>query len=295
MIVNVTASLIASIPSPSDGVIRLGPVPLHMYGLMIALGVVVAAKVGRTRYVKRGGDGDAFDSIAFWAVIGGVIGARVYHVVTDYQLFRGHPENMVKIWQGGLGIWGGVLGGSIAVLIVARRHQAAFGPIADSIVPGLAFAQGIGRWGNWFNQELFGGPSKLPWAVEIDRAHRPLIYLNDRTFQPTFLYESMWCIALGFALIALDRKFKFARGQLFALYAAGYTFFRFFMEEMRVDPAHTIGPLRINGWVSIVVFVVSIALFFFLGRRARSRVEPAGVGVASAGEPHLDDGAAVEV
>lgn len=268
-----------------------------MYGLMIALGVVVAAKVGRTRYVKRGGDGDAFDSIAFWAVIGGVIGARIYHVVTDYQLFRHHPENMVKIWQGGLGIWGGVLGGALAVLIVARRHKAAFGPIADSIVPGLAFAQGIGRWGNWFNQELFGGPSKLPWAVEIDRAHRPSNYLNDTTFQPTFLYESMWCIALGFALIALDRKFKFVRGQLFALYAAGYTFFRFFMEEMRVDPAHTIGPLRLNAWVSIVVFVVSIALFVFLGRRARGRAEPAGVGVglASTTEPDLDDGATVEV
>ena len=292
-----SVNLLASIPSPGDGVIHLGPVPLHMYGLMIALGVVVAAKVGRTRYVKRGGDGDAFDSIAFWAVIGGVIGARIYHVVTDYQLFRHHPENIVKIWQGGLGIWGGVLGGACAVLIVARRHKAAFGPIADSIVPGLAFAQGIGRWGNWFNQELFGGLSKLPWAVEIDRAHRPSNYLNDTTFQPTFLYESMWCIGLGFALIALDRKFKFVRGQLFALYAAGYTFFRFFMEEMRVDPAHTIGPLRLNAWVSIVVFVVSVALFVFLGRRARGRAEPAGVGVglASTTEPDLDDGATVEV
>ena len=293
-------NIFASIPSPGDGVIHLGPVPLHMYGLMIALGVVVAAKVGRVRYVKRGGDGEAFDSIAFWAVIGGVLGARIYHVVTDYQLFDGHPERIVQIWRGGLGIWGGVIGGSLAVWIVARRRKVAFAPIADSIVPGLAFAQGIGRWGNWFNQELFGGPSKLPWAIEIDRAHRPSQYINDRTFQPTFLYESMWCIALGFALIAIDRKFKLARGQLFALYAAGYTFFRFFMEEMRVDSAHTIGPLRLNAWVSIVVFVCSVAAFVALGRRARGRSESdtdadADNGTGSAGEHDLDDGATLEI
>ena len=264
-------TLVASIPSPGDGVIHLGPVPLHMYGLMIALGVVVASRVGRTRYVKRGGSGEAFDSVAFWAVIGGVIGARIYHVITDYQLFDGHPERIIQIWKGGLGIWGGVGGGALAVVIVARRRDLKFGVLADCIVPGLAFAQGIGRWGNWFNQELFGAPSTWPWAVEIDRLHRPAEYANSSTFQPTFLYESLWCIALGFALIAIDRKFKLARGQLFALYAAGYTVFRFFMEEMRVDPANTIGPLRINAWVSIVVFVLSVTVFFALGRRARSR------------------------
>ncbi len=264
-------TLVGSIPSPGDGVVHLGPVPLHMYGLMIALGVLVAARVGRVRYVKRGGDGEAFDSVAFWAVIGGVIGARIYHVITDYQLFDGHPERIIQIWKGGLGIWGGVLGGAVAVIIVARRRQLEFGVLADCIVPGLAFAQGIGRWGNWFNQELFGAPSTWPWAVEIDRVHRPAEYANFSTFQPTFLYESLWCIALGFALIAIDRKFTLARGQLFALYAAGYTAFRFFMEELRVDPAHTIGPLRINAWVSIVVFVFSVTAFFVLGRRARSR------------------------
>lgn len=283
----ISASVVASIPSPGDGVIHLGPVPLHMYGLMIALGVVVAARVGRTRYVKRGGDGEAFDSVAFWAVIGGVVGARLYHVITDYQLFDGHPERIVQIWRGGLGIWGGVIGGAFAVAVVARRRQLVFGDIADSIVPGLAFAQGIGRWGNWFNQELFGGPSKLPWAVEIDRAHRPAGYLNVRTFQPTFLYESLWCIALGFALIAIDRKFKLVRGQLFALYAAGYTMFRFVMEEVRIDPAHTIGPLRVNAWVSIVVFVTSVAVFFWLGRRSRRRDVTR--------DAELDDGAALEV
>ncbi|MGZ6929049.1 MAG: prolipoprotein diacylglyceryl transferase [Acidimicrobiia bacterium] len=276
----VADGLLASIPSPSDGVLHLGPVPLHMYGLMIALGVVVAAKVGRTRYIRKDPEadeatakarGEAFDSVAFWAVVGGIIGARLYHVITDYQLFEGHWERTVQIWKGGLGIWGGVVGGALAVAVVARRRHLVFADIADSIVPGLAFAQAIGRWGNWFNQELFGGPSSLPWAVEIDRAHRPIGYKQYATFQPTFLYESLWCVALGFALLWVDRRYRLARGQLFALYAAGYTFFRFFMEEMRIDPAHTIGPLRVNAWVSIGVFVFSVAVFVALGRRARAQ------------------------
>ena len=283
----VPAAVLASIPSPSDGVLRLGPVPLHMYGLMIAVGVLVAAKVGKVRYIRKGGPdlpdeerherGVAFDSIAFWAVVGGIIGARLYHVVTDYQLFEGHPERILQIWKGGLGIWGAVLGGALAAWVVARRHKLVFLDIADSIVPGLAFAQAIGRWGNWFNQELFGGPSTLPWAVEIDAAHRPHDYAQYSTFQPTFLYESLWCVALGFVLIWVDKRFKLARGQLFALYAAGYTAFRFVMEEMRIDPAHTIGPLRVNAWVSIVVFVISVTIFAVLGHRARSGRDPAGL------------------
>lgn len=283
----VPATVLASIPSPSNGVVDLGPVPLHMYGLMIAVGVLVAAKVGKVRYIRKGGPdlseearherGAAFDSIAFWAVVGGIIGARLYHVVTDYQLFEGHPERMFQIWKGGLGIWGAVMGGALAAWIVGRRHKLNFADIADSIVPGLAFAQAIGRWGNWFNQELFGGPSTLPWAVEIDRAHRPHEYANSATFQPTFLYESLWCLALGFVLLWVDKRFRLVRGQLFWLYAAGYTAFRFVMEEMRVDPAHTIGPLRVNAWVSIVVFVISVTMFFVLGRRARNARDPSGL------------------
>jgi prolipoprotein diacylglyceryl transferase len=281
---NLLAGPLASIPSPSDGVLHLGPLPLHMYGLMIALGVLVAARVGRVRYVAKGPEGqsesdararaEAFDSVAFWAVIGGIIGARLYHVITDYQLFDGHPERIVQIWKGGLAIWGAVIGGAVATWIVGRRRGLVFADLADSIVPGLAFAQAIGRWGNWFNQELFGGPSTLPWAVEIDRAHRPARYEQYATFQPTFLYESLWCLALGFALLYVDKRYKLVRGQLFALYAAGYTAFRLPMEEMRIDPAHTIGPLRVNGWVSIGVFVISVTLFVWLGRRARRRGEP---------------------
>jgi prolipoprotein diacylglyceryl transferase len=278
MLVTQLPAPLASIPSPSRGILHLGPIPLHMYGLMIAAGVLVAASVGRRRYVRKGGSDDPevhkrrsedFDSVAFWAVVAGIIGARLYHVITDYQLFEGHWERTVQIWKGGLGIWGAVVGGAFAVWLVGRRRKMIFGDVADSIVPGLAFAQAIGRWGNYFNQELFGGPTSLPWAVEIDRAHRPTGYAKYATFQPTFLYESLWCTALGFTLLWVDRRFELARGQLFALYAAGYTAFRFVMEEMRIDPAHTIGPLRVNAWVSIVVFVISVTVFFALGRRAR--------------------------
>jgi prolipoprotein diacylglyceryl transferase len=179
---------------------------------------------------------------------------------------------------------------NVAVFLVARRRHMVFADIADCIVPGLAFAQAIGRWGNWFNQELFGGPSSLPWAVEIDRAHRPAGYLRYSTFQPTFLYESLWCVALGFTLLAIDKRVKLARGQLFALYAAGYTMFRFVMEEMRIDPAHTIGPLRVNAWVSIVVFVGAVVVFFVLGKRAAR-----GPKDALAGNAERDGGAALEV
>jgi prolipoprotein diacylglyceryl transferase len=278
MLATLLPAPLASIPSPSNGILHLGPVPLHMYGLMIAAGVLVAASVGRRRYVRKGGSDDPevhkrraedFDSVAFWAVVAGIIGARLYHVITDYQLFEGHWERTVQIWKGGLGIWGAVVGGALAVWIVGRRRSMVFSVVADSIVPGLLFAQAIGRWGNYFNQELFGGPSSLPWAVEIDRAHRPSGYGKYATFQPTFLYESLWCAALGCALVWIDRRYKLARGQLTALYMAGYTAFRFVMEEMRIDEAHTIGPLRVNAWVSIVVFVFSVTLFVVLGRRAR--------------------------
>ena len=215
MLDHLVAGPLASIPSPSDGVLHLGPVPLHMYGLMIAAGVLVAASVGRRRYVRKGGSDDpevtkrraeAFDSVAFWAVIGGIIGARLYHVVTDYQLFEGHWERIDPDLEGRPRHLGrGARRCARRPGSSARRRHLVFADVADSIVPGLAFAQAIGRWGNWFNQELFGGPSSLPWAVEIDRAHRPDGYAKYATFQPTFLYESLWCLALGFALLWVDQ------------------------------------------------------------------------------------------
>jgi prolipoprotein diacylglyceryl transferase len=196
----------------------------------------------------------------------------VYHVITDYQLFEDDPLRAVKIWEGGLSIWGAVIGGAIAAAFLARRRHLDLGDMLDCIAPGLAFAQAIGRWGNWFNQELFGAPTKLPWGLEIDPANRPTGYTRYATFQPTFLYESLYCLALALVLIWVDKRFRFAKGQIFALYCAGYTAARLVFEEMRIDPAHTIGPLRVNAWVSIVIFIGAVVTFVWLGRRGRDPV-----------------------
>lgn len=262
-------SLLGSIPSPSENVIHLGPVPLHMYGLMLAIGVLVAVRVAEVRWVRRGHASKEFSDIVVWVVIAGVIGARAYHVITDYQLFTDDWLKAFKIWEGGLGIWGAVIGGAIAAIVIARRRHLDLGDLFDCIAPGLVFAQGIGRWGNWFNQELFGAPTTLPWGLEIDPSKRPHGYEQYATFQPTFLYESLYCIALGLALIWIDHHFRLKKFQIFALYCMGYTAARFVFEEMRIDPAHTIGPLRLNAWVSIVVFMVATASFFWLGRHGK--------------------------
>jgi prolipoprotein diacylglyceryl transferase len=277
------AALLGSIPSPSENVIHLGPVPLHMYGLMLAIGVLVAIRVAEVRWVGRGHPHKQIADIVIWVVVWGVIGARVYHVVTDYQLFTDDWVKALYIWQGGLGIWGAVIGGGLAVVVLAVRRNLDLGDLCDCIAPGLVFAQGIGRWGNWFNQELFGGPTTLPWGLEIDIAHRPLGYLQYSTFQPTFLYESLWCIALGFALIWIDHHLALKKFQIFALYCMGYTAGRFVFEEMRIDPAHTIGPLRLNAWVCIVVFAVAFVWFLWLNRHGQPVIRPERQGDDAAG------------
>jgi prolipoprotein diacylglyceryl transferase len=274
--------LVASIPSPSENVIHLGPVPLHMYGLMLAIGILVAARVAEVRWVRRGHPAKEFSDLVIWIVIAGVVGARIYHVITDYQLFEDDPLRAFEIWEGGLSIWGAVIGGAIAAAFLARRRHLDLGDMLDCIAPGLAFAQSIGRWGNWFNQELFGGPTTLPWGLEIDISNRPDEYLRFTTFHPTFLYESLYCLALGLALIWIDHHVKLKKFQLFALYCMGYTAARLVFEEMRIDPAHVIGPLRVNAWVSIVVFAVALGWFLWLGRHGQPVERP----------PRGDDGPA---
>ncbi len=278
----------ASIPSPSENIVHLGPVPLHMYGLMLAIGILVAVRVAETRWVRRGHSSKEFSDVVIWIVVAGVIGARVYHVITDYQLFTDDWLKAFKIWEGGLGIWGAVVGGAIAAVILTRRRHLDLGDLLDSIAPGLVFAQAIGRWGNWFNQELFGAPTTLPWGLEIDVANRPHGYLQYATFQPTFLYESLYCLALGLALIWIDHHFTLKKFQLFALYCMGYTGARLVFEEMRIDPAHTIGPLRLNAWVSIGVFIGALIAYLWLGRHGtpveRVPVED-GSEISSSGAP----------
>src|SRR6478609_18176 len=186
-----------------------------MYGMLLAIGVLVATFVGERRWRNRGYKRDGIYDIAFWVVIAGVIGARLYHVITDYQLFEDDPFKAVQIWRGGLGIWGAVIGGAIAVIVVTRRKNMDTLAVMDCMAPGIVLAQAIGRWGNWFNQELFGRPTSLPWGLQIDVANRPAGYLDNATFHPTFLYESIWCVGVALLCIWADRRFNLGHGRVF--------------------------------------------------------------------------------
>jgi prolipoprotein diacylglyceryl transferase len=260
----------ASIPSPSTGVLQLGPLKLNAYGAMIALGVVAAVWLSGRRLEKRGaGTREDMSSIALWGVPAGVIGGRLYHVITDWELFSGHPERIIQIWKGGLGIWGGIFFGVIVGIWEGRRRGISTAVLLTCVAPALPLAQSIGRWGNWFNQELFGRPTTLPWGLEVSEFHTSQAGFPVGTlFHPTFLYESLACLALCGLLLLLDKVVK-RDGYLFLYYTAGYTLFRFFIEGLRIDPAHSAGGLRLNQWVSIVVFAVSVSMLV-LPRRAKS-------------------------
>jgi len=261
------SAVLASIPSPSSGSIHIGPLRLNAYGLMIALGVIVAIRIAGRRAESRGvGTTDDFSSIAMWAVPAGVIGGRVYHVITDYELFRGQWFDAVKIWEGGLGIWGGVALGVLVGAWRARVRGLNAWAIVSCAVPAIAVAQAIGRWGNWWNQELFGRPTTLPWGLDIsDYLTVKNGYSVDTLFHPTFLYESMGCLALAFILIALEKRLQPAPGRILAWYVMGYCALRFGIEGLRIDPAHSAGGLRLNQWVSIGAFSAA-ALFIGITR-----------------------------
>ena len=258
-----------NIPSPSVSAFHLGPLTVHIYALCLLTGILVGIWFGEKRAVARGADKEKFENIMLWSVLAGIVGARLYHVITDHQLYFGpgrDPLDAFKIWNGGLGIWGGVAGGAIAAALLCRHYRYDFGTLADVLAPSLLFGQGIGRLGNWFNQELFGRPTTLPWALEIDPAHRPSGYESYETFHPTFLYEMGWNITGGFLLLWAERRFHLGRGRLFCLYAMYYTFGRFFIEAVRIDPANTVGGFRINNWVSLLVFMAALAAFVWLTR-----------------------------
>ena len=280
--------VLASIPSPDNGVIDLGPSPIHAYGLLLAIGVLVAAWIAERRWVARGFDGKTFSDMAVWIVVGGVVGARVYHVISDYQLFTDDWLRAFQIWRGGLSIWGVLAGGAIAVVVLTRIKHVETLALMDCIAPGLLAAQAIGRWGNYFNQELFGGPTKLPWALEISPSKRPPGYLHDTTFHPTFLYESLYCLFLLGVVLWVERRFRLRKGQMFALYLATYTFGRFFFENMRIDPANEIFGVRLNAWVSAIVCILSIGWFVWLGRRG-SEYQPGTVPADGAARATRDE------
>ncbi|MFC6697836.1 prolipoprotein diacylglyceryl transferase [Nocardioides daphniae] len=263
-----------AIPSPDQGVWHLGPVPLRAYALCIILGVVVAVWMGERRWVARGGQPGDVQDLALWAVPFGLVGGRLYHVVTDHQLYFGDgndPITALYVWRGGLGIWGAIALGALGVVIGARLKGIKVLPFLDALAPGVLLAQGIGRWGNWFNQELYGRPTDLPWGLEIDDAHRPYDYVGaDVVFHPTFLYESLWALAGCLLLLWLDRRRRFAPGQLVALYVMVYTAGRVWIENLRIDSVQydDLLGLRLNSWTSILLFAVALVCFWLLRRRA---------------------------
>jgi prolipoprotein diacylglyceryl transferase len=267
-----------SIPSPAESVWYLGPLPLRGYALCIILGIVAAIWIGERRWVARGGASGEVSDLALWAVPFGVIGGRLYHVLTDWRLYFGEdgdPVAALQIWKGGLGIWGAVALGAFGLWLGARRRGIKLPPLVDALAPGVLVAQAIGRWGNWFNQELYGRPTDLPWGLEIDVAHRPLQYLDVETFHPTFLYECLWNLGAFALLIWLDRRFRLGHGRVFALYVMTYTLGRGWIEHMRIDDVQMddVLGLRLNVWTSIVLFAVALVAFLWSNRKYPGREE----------------------
>jgi len=254
---------------------NLGPIPIRAYALLIILGIVVAVWVGNRRYEARGGKPGTITDLAVWAVPFGIVGGRLYHVLSDWQLYFGPGGSglagAVRIWDGGLGIWGAVTLGALGAWIGARRMGLLLPPVGDAIAPGIALAQAIGRFGNWFNQELFGAPTNLPWALEIDPAYRPAGYEAFETFHPTFLYESVWMVGVALVLIWADRRFNLGHGRVFALYVALYCFGRLWIEMLRIDSANQILGLRLNVWTALLVGLGAVAYLVVSARRRPGR------------------------
>ena len=283
--------LLASIPSPSRSYVSLGPLDIRAYGVAIGVAVLVAVWITNRRWRRAiavtvaqdsgpqdsgagptvsGAANDLVGSLAVWAVPAGIVGARLYHVITDFDRYRDNLGDIPKIWQGGLGIWGGISAGVLVAVWMMRRDGQSTSTMLDALAPALAVAQAIGRLGNWFNQELYGRPSDLPWALEIDQAHRVAGYGLDATFHPTFAYEALWNLGLAAVLVWVIPRIlpQLRTGYLFAVYVFGYTAGRVWIELLRIDSANELWGLRINVWTSIVVGLAALAAVF-VGLRAQ--------------------------
>ncbi|MDR3202468.1 MAG: prolipoprotein diacylglyceryl transferase, partial [Bifidobacteriaceae bacterium] len=261
----------ALIPSPTHGVWHLGPLPIRAYALAIIVGIVAAWWIAARRYTARGGPENAMLDVTYWAVPFGIVGGRLYHVITTPEAYfgqGGQPLKALAIWEGGLGIWGAISLGALGAWIGCRRAGVRFAPIADALAPALLVAQGIGRLGNWFNQELFGSPTDLPWGLQVAPAVAEAAgYPAGTLFHPTFLYELLWDFAaVGLVLLA-ERRFRLGHGRVMAFYAAAYSLGRLFIEMLRIDQAHTIAGLRLNVWTSLLVLVLGLAAVVVIGRR----------------------------
>ncbi len=270
----------AFLPSPTQSVWHAGPIPIRAYALCIVAGMIIAVWLTNRRWIKRGGTDSEVWDIAVWAIVFGLIGGRLYHVITDPELYFEHGENPVnafKIWDGGLGIWGAIALGGVGAWIGCRRKGIRLAAFADAAAPGIIFAEAIGRWGNWFNNELYGGPTSLPWRLQIHKIDVVTGHLTQCDvgnignvgvcgyYQPTFLYESLWDLALGIALLYVGRRFVLGQGNLFALYVMGYTVGRGWIEALREDHANHILGVRLNDWTSLLVFIGG-ALWYYRHR-----------------------------
>ncbi|MDG4862490.1 prolipoprotein diacylglyceryl transferase [Streptomyces sp. T-3] len=288
--------ILAFIPSPSKGEFDLFGVPLRGYAFCIIIGVFVGVWLGGRRWIARGGRAGTVADIAVWAVPFGLVGGRLYHVITDSDLYFAEGKNWVdafKIWEGGLGIWGAIALGALGAWIGCRRRGIPLPAWADAVAPGIAVAQALGRVGNWFNQELYGKATDVPWALKIDAAHSPNGVAG--TFHPTFLYESLWCLGVAALVIWADRRFKLGHGRAFALYVAAYCVGRGWIEYLRVDDVQldNVLGLRFNVWTSIVVFLLAVAYIVISAKVRPGReeiVEPDPEGEASPSDEAADKG-----
>ena len=274
-------TVLAAIPSPTQGVWQLGPVPIRAYALCIVVGIVAAVWLTQRRWVARGGAAEDVLDIAVWAVPFGIVGGRLYHVISSPRAYFGEdgdPLRALAIWEGGLGIWGAIALGGVGAWIACRRRGIPLPAFADAVAPGLLVAQAIGRLGNWFNNELYGGPTDLPWALEIHEwsggravtgADGAPVLLG--TFHPAFLYEAVWNVGVAAVVVWADRRFRLGHGRAFALYLALYAVGRAWIEALRVDPAAVILGLRLNDWVMAVVFTGAVA--YLVARRGQGREE----------------------
>jgi prolipoprotein diacylglyceryl transferase len=247
---------LASIPSPSSGVLHLGPVPLRAYAACILLGVLVAVYIGDRRWRQRGGERGTVADVAATAVPAGLVGARLYHVITSPHQYLKHPVDALYIWHGGLGIWGGIAGGALGAWFVLKRRGIPFADFCDAMAPALPVAQAIGRIGNWFNQELYGKATNLPWGLKIDAEHTTTGVPG--TYHPTFLYELIWDLGVAVVVVLADRRWHLTKGRAFALYVAAYCTGRAWIEYLRIDEANHFLGLRLNDYVSGVLFVAAV-------------------------------------
>ena len=252
--------MFAVIPSPSTSSIQIGAFELRAYGLSIAIGALLAVWISSRRYEAAGGDPAMVHRMATWAIPAGIIGARIYHVATAFSRFQGNWDEIPKLWKGGLGIWGAVAAGALAAWWVVRREGGDVAAMFDATAVGIPIAQAVGRLGNWFNQELFGRPTDLPWGLRIDSENRPLEYADSQTFHPTFLYEALWNLGVaGFVAMVTPRLFpQLRKGYSWAIYVAGYTLGRLWIELLRTDKATEVFGVRVNVWTSIIVLLVAV-------------------------------------